>query len=97
MSLEISQESEARLVATARAVGVSVERFVELLMEEREEVASAIDRAHSHSTSPSREELQSKIERGFAQSECGEVVDGEAFIGELLAEMNEMERKRPAG
>jgi predicted transcriptional regulator len=92
MSLEVSRETEARLIAAARAEGLSVEAFVERLMEEREELAGATDRSYSHSTPLSREELQAKIERGFAQSERGEVVDGEAFVGELLAEMNAMPR-----
>jgi hypothetical protein len=96
MGLEISQRTEGRLVAAAQAEGLSVETFLERLLEEREEVAGALDRAYAHSRPLSSDALHAKLERGFAQSECGEVVDGEAFVGELLAEMNAMERKRPA-
>lgn len=42
------------------------------------------------------EEIRAKIDRGYAQSERGEFVEGEDFARELLAELDEVERKRPA-
>jgi len=45
----------------------------------------------------SANEARAKIERGFLQSERGEVVDGEKFSSELLAELDELEHKRRAG
>jgi len=64
-----------------------VDRFVE----EREEVAAILRRVDARSTPISREQIQTKIERGFSQSEPGEVVDGDTFVGEL----QDMEGKRP--
>ena len=94
MSIEISPQTEARLVATAHAEGVSVSTFIERLMEEREEVAAIVDRAGARSASLSKEEVRARIERSFAQSERGEVVDGETFVGELLSDLDEA--RRPA-
>jgi hypothetical protein len=84
--IEISQKNEARLIATAQAEGVSVDAYVEQLMNEREELAAIIERASTR-TPLSHGEAHAKIERGFSQSERGEVVDGEAFSAGLLAEL----------
>jgi len=45
MSIEISGTNEARLKATAEAEGVSVDAYLERLMNEREELAAIVDRA----------------------------------------------------
>jgi len=42
----------------------------------------------------SEEEVRGKIERGFLQSESGEVLDGDTFTASLL---DQMERKRRMG
>jgi len=44
----------------------------------------------------SPEEARAKIERGFLQSERGEVVDGETFSSTLLVELDELEHERRA-
>jgi hypothetical protein len=40
MSIDISSKNEARLKATAQAEGVSVDAYIERLLEEREELAT---------------------------------------------------------
>src|SRR5450755_2178741 len=45
MSIDISSKNEARLRATAQAEGVSVDAYVERLMNEREELAAIVTRA----------------------------------------------------
>ena len=97
MSIDISSENEARLKATARAEGVSVDAYVERLLDEREEFAAIVEGASAHLPRLSDEETRARIERGFLQSERGEVVDGDAFSAGLLAELNEMEHRRRAG
>ena len=44
----------------------------------------------------SPEEMHTKIERGFSESEHDEVVDGETFCTGLLAELDDMEHERRA-
>src|SRR5437870_7540198 len=44
MSIDISSKNEARLKATAQAVGVSVDAYVERLMNGREELAAILAR-----------------------------------------------------
>jgi len=85
-----------RLRATAQAEGVSVDAYVERLMNEREEIAAIVE-STSAKHAQSGEETRAKIERGFSESETGDVVDGEEFAGGLLSELDEMERKQRAG
>lgn len=96
MSIDISDKNEARLVATAEAEGVSVDAYLERLMNERDELAEIVEMAASRVTPLSLEETRAKIERGFLQSERGEVVDGETFSAGLLAELDDPEHKRRA-
>jgi hypothetical protein len=97
MSIDISSKNEARLRATAQAEGVSVDAYVEGLMNEREELSAIVTRATARMPAVSPDEDRDKIERGFLQSERGEVVDGETFSSDLLAELDELEHKRRAG
>lgn len=97
MSLDISRKNEARLIATARAEGVSVDACLERLMNDREEIGAIVERVAAWIGPPSLEETHAKIERGFLQSERGEVVDGEAFSAGLLAELDDLEQKQRAG
>jgi hypothetical protein len=97
MSVEMSRENEAHLKAAAQAEGVSVDTYLELLMNERKQLAAIVERAAARVIEPSHDETHAKIERGFLQSERGEVVDGEAFSGEILAELDAIEHKRRAG
>jgi len=97
MSIDISSKNAARLKATAQAEGVSVDAYVERLMNEREELVAIVARTAAGMPSLSPEKALGKIERGFLQSERGEVVDGEAFCSALLADLDELEHKRRAG
>ena len=97
MSIDISKENEARLRATAEAEGVSVDAYLEQVLNEREELVAIVERAAARMPRRSHEETRAKIERGFLQSERGEVDDGEAFSAGLLASLDELERKRRTG
>ena len=94
MSIDISPETEARLTATAHAEGMSVDGLLARLIDEREQLVAIIERTGAHLAPVSEEEVRTKIERGFFQSERGEVLDGDTFTAGLL---DEMERKRPMG
>lgn len=94
MSVNISAETEARLLAAARAEGISVNALLESLINEREEFTALADRANAQTGWVSREQVREKIERGFLQSEQGDIADGDSFTNELLTELDEMERKR---
>jgi hypothetical protein len=65
-------------------------------MNERDELAQVVERAASRVTPFSWEETRAKIERGFLQSERGEVVDGETFTAGLLADLDDTEHERRA-
>ena len=96
MSIDISPKNVDRLKATAQAEGVSVDTYVERMMNEREEIAAIVERANARKTL-SPEEACAKIERGYKQSEHGDVADGETFASGLFAEFDELEQKRRAG
>lgn len=97
MSIDISPEIQNRLAARAHAEGLSVNVLLARLIEEREELAAILERTEAHIAPLSPKDLQAKIERGFLQSERGEVVDGDTFTAGLLREMDEMERERRVG
>jgi hypothetical protein len=97
MSIDLSYKNESRLIATAQAEGLSVDAYVERLMNERDELAEIVEQAASRVGPLSLDETRAKIERGFLQSERGEVVDGEAFTAGLLAELDDLERMRRTG
>jgi hypothetical protein len=97
MSIDISPETQTRLTASAHAEGMSVDAFLARLIDEREEVAAIIDRTEARIAPLSQQEIQAKLERGFLQSERGEVMDGDTFTAGLLHDMDEMERKRCVG
>lgn len=97
MSLNMSPEVEARIVAKAQEAGVSVDDYLEQLVSGYEEISLAVSKAEASARPLSGEDAQAKIERGLAQLERGEYVDGEQFMAELLSEMDGMERKRRDG
>ncbi|HXB67935.1 MAG TPA: hypothetical protein VNY05_06815 [Candidatus Acidoferrales bacterium] len=97
MGIDLSDKNGARLIATAQAKGISVDAYVERLMNERDEVADIVEQAASRVTALSPEETCAKIERGFLQSERGEAVDGETFSAGLLADLDDPEHKRRTG
>lgn len=43
------------------------------------------------------QELRSRMDKGLAQAERGEGVDGEAFLGEMIEDLDSREQKRKAG
>ncbi len=94
MSIDISGKDEARLKATAQAKSVSVDAYVERLVNEREELFA---RAAAGMPPLFPEEARGKIERGLLQSERGEPVDGETFSSGLLADLSVLEHKQRAG
>lgn len=94
MSIDIAPETEARLTAAAHAEGMSVDGLLARLIDEREQLAAIIQQTDAHLAPESEEEVRAKIERGFLQSERGEVMDGDTFTARLL---DEMERKRHVG
>ncbi len=97
MSIETSPSVEARLLTTAQAEGLSIDVFLERLINERVELTATLKRIEADLVALSPGKLQEKIERGFLQSERGKVEDGDAFTAGLLHEITEMERKRRAG
>jgi predicted transcriptional regulator len=97
MSTILSPDLEARIRARAEAEGMAVDAHLEHLIEEREIVGAVVERAESRTPSLDDAAIRAKIERGFQQSERGEVVDGEEFAAGLLAELDEIESKRRAG
>ena len=97
MSIEVSPEIEARLKATAEAEGLSVDAYLEHLLNEREELLGLSEKAVASIPQAPDEELRAKIEKGFSQSDLAEVADGEAFCSGLLTELDDIDRKRRAG
>jgi len=69
MSIDISSKNEARLKATAQAEGVSVDAYIERLLEEREELAAIVTRSAERMPNLSKQEASAKIERGFLHSD----------------------------
>ena len=94
MSILISAETQARLVATADSEGVSVDAFVERLMDEREELLTLIEGSEAYLRAASLQQVRSKLERGYAESKCGEVVDGDTFMAKLLSDIEKLEQTR---
>jgi|SRR5215470_14391340 hypothetical protein len=97
MSLAVSPEVEAHIVALARQAGLSVEEYLERLIAETQEVAAAMRSLTGSAGLLSAEEIRSKIERGLAQLDRGEYVDGEKFAEDLLAGLENAEEHPPAG
>ncbi len=97
MSIDISPDTQNRLIARAHAEGMSLDALLARMIDEREELENAIQRAELNAIPPSQEELRDNIERGFQQSESGEVVDGETFTAGLIHEIDDLEQKRRAG
>jgi hypothetical protein len=97
MNNDISPATRARLIETATAEGISVDALIEHLIDQHEELAALLENADAKLQPASLDQLQAKIEKGFAQSERNEVVDGETFAGRLLAELSDIERDRRAG
>ena len=89
MSLNVSAEVEARILANAQQAGVSIEDYLEQVLRESEEVAADVRRLEASRRSLSLEEIQGKISRGLAQLDCGEYTSGEEFMGDLYSGFDE--------
>jgi len=87
VSIAISQKNEARLKATADAQGVSPDAYLEILLNERDAVAAVVHESASKLPQLSMDEVRSRIERSFVQSETCEVADGEEFTSRLLSRL----------
>jgi hypothetical protein len=97
MSLDVSPKIEARIAAKAREAGLSVEEYLELVVDESDEFAANLRILESANEPLSREEIQAKIDRGLAQLESGDYVDGEQFMADLLSSIEDAERKHRSG
>ena len=85
MSPNVSPEVEARIVAKAQEAGVSVDEYLEQVVGENEEFAARVRELDASTTPLSREEIQARLDRGVAQLERGDYVDGEPFMSDLLS------------
>jgi len=92
MSLNVSAEVEARILANAQQAGVSIEDYLEQVLGESEEVAADVRRLETSRRSLSLEEIQGKISRGLAQLDCGEYTSGEEFMADLYSGLDEGKR-----
>jgi hypothetical protein len=89
MSLNVSTELEARIVAKARQLGLPVADFLELVVDENEAFSASVHQAEATLDPLAGAEIQEKINRGLAQLEDGDFVDGEQFMGALLSAIDE--------
>jgi hypothetical protein len=97
MSLNVSPKIEARIVAKAQEAGISVDDYLEQVVGENEEFAARVRELEANTKPLSGEEIQAKLDRGIAQFERGDYVDGEQFMAELLSGIDAVEPKRRAG
>jgi hypothetical protein len=97
VTLNVSAEVEARIVAGAREAGITVEDYLEYLVRENDAVGNVLAELTGNAGTLALEDTQSKIQRGVAQLERGEYVDGEEFMSELLSGIDDLERSRRAG
>ena len=97
MSLKVSAETEARIVAKAQEVGASIDDYLEQLVAENEQFAASVRRLADTAEPLSQAEVQAKLDRGAAQLQGGDHVDGEQFMTDLLAGIDDIKPKRRAG
>jgi predicted transcriptional regulator len=76
MSIDVSPELEARLQTQAREQGVSLSSYLERLVQHEEQRMLQL------------KEVRERISEGVAALDCGESVDGETFMAELIAELD---------
>ena len=87
MNTNVSPATHTRLIQAASAEGISVDALIEHLINEHEELAGMLENAEAKLPPIPLDRIQAKIERGFAQSERNESVDGETFASGLLADL----------
>ena len=96
MSLKVSAETEARIVAKAQEVGASIDDYLEQLVAENEQFAASVRRLADTAEPLSQAEVQAKLDRGATQLQGGDYVDGEQFMADLLAGIDDVKPKRRA-
>jgi predicted transcriptional regulator len=89
MSLDISPEIEARILARAKEAGLSIDDYLEQVVNENEQFDAIINKIEAKTKPLSPEQVKAKIDRGLAQLERGEYVDGERFMKELLSDIED--------
>jgi predicted transcriptional regulator len=97
MSLDISPEIEARIIAKAQEAALSIDDYLEQVVCENEQFEAAVRKLEASAARWSSEEAEAKIDRGLTQLERGEHVDGERFMTELLSGIDDAERTRRTG
>ena len=97
MSLDISPEIEARILAGAKEAWLSIDDYLEQVVYEKEQFDAAISKLEANAKSLSPEEVKAKIDRGLAQLERGEYVDGERFMTDFLSDIDDAEHTRRTG
>jgi hypothetical protein len=97
MSLNVSSQTEARILARAQEVGVSIDEYLEQLVSENEELAAKVRELENTTELLSHSEVQAKLDRGIAQLQTGDCVAGEQFMSDLLAAIDDVTPKRRAG
>jgi hypothetical protein len=97
MSLNVSLEIEARIAANAQDAGVSIDTYLERVVEEDEAITALVAQADARRPALSRQEVSAKIERGLTQLERGDCVDGEQFMAELMTDLDSRERAPQGG
>jgi hypothetical protein len=97
MSLNVSPEVEAHVLAQARQAGLSVDDYLEALVSEKEHLIAMVTSIEAKSEPLSPDEVRVKLDRGMAQLKRGECVDGEQFMSELLSGLDDVERPRRTG
>jgi predicted transcriptional regulator len=97
MSLDISPEIEARIITKAQESGLSIDDYLEQVVGENEQFEIAVRKLEASAEPLSPEDAKAKIDRGLAQLERGEYVDGERFMTELLSDIDNAERTRRTG
>ena len=97
MSLDISPEIEARIIAKAQQAGLSIDDYLEQVVGENEQLEAAVRKIEASAGPLAPEDAKAKIDRGLAQLERGECADGERFMTELLADIDDVERTRRTG
>jgi hypothetical protein len=97
VSLDISPKIEARIIAKAQEAGLSIDDCLEHVVGENEQFEAAVRKLEVSAGRLSPEEAKAKMDRGLAQIERGEYVDGERFMTELLSSIDDAEHTRRTG
>ena len=97
MSMDISSKNEARLRATAQAEGVSVDAYVERLMNEREELTAIVEQAAAGCRPSLKNKHAPRLNEGSYSQSAARSLMGKPFLRDSSQSLDELERKRRAG